>query len=156
MQETSDEGRERADAPAATRAGGVDENTYQVELRGPNGLIGHADDFVFKSPHRIFKDDLKVEWESVEVKELFLSQAQALLVAQGMLLKELFPPNSYFMVRPDNIIFSHGPYIFLKGAPAKVTDPPPRLKGIVLAHVISAPEGMPMEKLQGLILEQAL
>jgi hypothetical protein len=154
MQETSDEGRERADTPAAGGAGGVDEDTYQVELRGPNGLIGHAADFTFQRPHRIYEEG--IEWNSLELKELFLSQTSALLVAQGMLLKELFPYNSYFATQPGNFVFSHGPYIFLKGKPTKVADPPPRLQGVLLAHVTKAPEGMSMDRLRGLILEQVL
>jgi hypothetical protein len=140
----------------------VDEDTYEVELRGGgwSGAIGRVEEYDLKVQRT--RLDLTSEsspvvvWDCLQIPELFLSQPAALLIAQGMQLRELFPDSGYFITRPTNIVFSNGPYIFLKGALTKPHDPPPRLKDVVLAHVTQAPEGMPMEKLMGLLLTYVL
>jgi hypothetical protein len=136
------------------------EDTYKVELYGGgwSGVIGYARAFEFRTQRFVRKELDVICWESVEIPEFFIGHAQAILVAQGMPLKELFPFNSFLKVhaKEGDLTFSHGPYIFLKGRLAKPNDPPPRLKDVLIAHVISAPDGMSMERLQALLLEQVL
>lgn len=154
MQTTSDEGHERAAAPADGGAGGVDEDTHEVELRGGgwSGAIGTVRG-AYDLTHELTDS---VVWEKVLIEELLLGHAAALLIAQGMQLRELFPDSGYFITRPSNIVFSNGPYIFLKGSLTKPHDPPLRLKEVVLAHVTQVPEGTKMEALMGLLLQQVL
>jgi hypothetical protein len=143
----------------------VDEDSHEVELRGGgwSGPIGRVEEYNLGKV-RTFKNGLMPEvgeeplfwWDCLQITELFLSQPAALLVAQGMQLRELFPDSGYFITRPGNIVFSNGPYIFLAGKLTPPNDPPLRLKGVVLAHVTNAPEGMPMEKLLGLLLTHVL
>jgi hypothetical protein len=156
MQTTSDEGHERADASASSGTCGVDEDTYKIELYGGgwSGAIGHAHEGQFAVPHT-WKG---IRWEHIRIPEFFLGHTAAMLVAQGMLLKDLFPPMSFFRIhaKEGDLVPSHGPYILLKGQLTKPDNPPSRLRDVVLAHVFEAPEGMKMEELQGLLLQQVL
>jgi hypothetical protein len=162
MQTVSDEGHERAGAPAAGGTGGVDEDSYEVELRGGgwSGAIGRLEEYTIKTQRTrvdlLNEDSPIIVWECLQIPEFFIAPAAALLIAQGMQLRELFPDSSYFITRPSNLVFSNGPYIFLKGQLTKPHSPPPRLLNVVLAHVTRAPEGMPMEKLMGLLLQLVL
>ena len=161
MQETQNEGDERAGSPADTGAGGVDQGPHQVtceyiELCGDGwqNRIGYARDYSVASERTIPNED--VHYDLVVLPELWLEQAPALLIAQGRAIQDFFPPDVYFRLEQSKYIISRGPYFFLKGTLTKPHDPPLRLKGVTLAHVRSAPPEMKMEKLRGLLLEQVL
>jgi hypothetical protein len=157
MQEAHDEGRERADSAASGGAGGVDEGTnIVVELRGGGwrGAIGYGREFTFKTPLRVI--GLPILWEAFEVPEFFFHQPAALLIAQGKLLQDFFPPDVYFAMKDVPHAISRGPYFLLKGEYSKPMDPPPRLKNMVLAHVLEAPSDMKMEDLRARLLEYVL
>jgi hypothetical protein len=135
----------------------VDEGADQViELRGGGwkGAIGYGREFRFKTPLRVV--GMPIVWESFEVTEFFFHQPAALLIAQGKLLQDFFPPDVYFAMRGVAQPISRGPYFLLKGEYSKPQNPPPRLKNMVLAHVLEAPKDMKMEDLRARLLEYVL
>jgi hypothetical protein len=98
----------------------------------------------------------EITWTKLELEEFVFSQPAAILIAQGKPIQELFPPDVRFVYRADAHVVGYGPYFFLKGELSKPIDPPPRLKGVILARVAFAPHDMPMEVIRGKLLEQVL
>jgi hypothetical protein len=86
--------------------------------------------------------------------ELVLSHVAAMLVMQGMKLSDLFPPDMRFMCGEH--VLGLGPYVFLKGDLSTVQDPPLRLKNLVLAMNIKAPDGMKRDELLSVLLRGVL
>lgn len=152
MQKTSDEGRHGS---AAEEAGGperLDKNSYRVELLGGGwvGAVGHAKTWRTRAP--LFAADRRVEFALVEAETFFFGHAAALLVVQGMLLQDFFPPDIYFASKAEGVLV-RGPFLLLKGELSLPHDPPLRLKNMVLAHNISAPETLSREELLSALLD---
>jgi hypothetical protein len=157
MQETHDESHELAAPAPAGEARGMDQDTDQVgqlvELRGGGwkNAVGYAREFSVE--HACRDENARIVWQSVMFPEFFLNPAAAMLVAQGKLLQDFFPPDVYFRTDGEKRVLSRGPYFFLKGEYAKPNDPPPRLKGLLLARVLEAPCEMKMEELRAWLLQ---
>lgn len=155
MQETHDEGEQRAGEASDAWPYRVDAYPDEVVLLGGGwkDAIGHGILDRIVAQNRCAN---VIYWDKFELDELVFSQAAAILIMQGMLLQDFFPPDVLFQhVRCPRIVH-RGPFFFLKGALSKPQDPPMRLKNVVLASVTEAPPDMPMEKLRGLLLEQIL
>ncbi len=157
MQETHDESYECPTAAEASGASRLDEDPDQVVLVGGgwSGAIGHACSITRTWPERLTSKGRYIEWERISMSEFFLSPAAAILIAQGKPIQDFFPPDVSFALRSGRTL-STGPYFFLKGRLAKLTNPPPRLLDVVLGRVAKCPADMRMEDLRGLLLEQVL
>jgi len=135
----------------------VDESAdHVVELRGGGwkGAIGYGCEFTFKTPLRVI--GIPIVWEAFEIPEFFFNPPAAMLIMQGKLLQDFFPPDVYFAMRGVPHTISRGPYFLLKGEYSKPQNPPPRLKNMVLGHVLEAPPDMKMEDLRARLLEYVL
>lgn len=93
-----------------------------------------------------------VAFDVVYIKEFFFEHAATVLVVQGMVLQDFFPPDVYFKHAPYADPIARGPFLLLKGELSQPWDPPLRLKNMVLARVNSVPEGMKREELLGHLL----
>lgn len=132
----------------------LDGNTHEVALLGGgwSAAIGYG---LLRS-HTIGLRIAEITWNRLELDEFVFSQPAAILVAQGKPVQDLFPPDVHFEMRADGQVISYGPFFFLKGVLSKPTDPPPRLRDVVLARVLFAPASIPMETVRGKLLEQVL
>lgn len=148
MQETSDEGHERSASAEADPLQGLDQDSNRVELRGGGwkGAIGYCGNVSVMRGMRT----AGIEFEVIRAQTFYFAHAAAILVVQGMFIQDFFPPDVYF--ERNRQLFAHGPFLLLKGTLSTAEDPPPRLKNMVLAHVLSTPEGISREPLLGLLL----
>jgi hypothetical protein len=95
-----------------------------------------------------------IVWVKVTSPAFYLHQASAIMVAQGLLLQDLFSPASRFVhtLGPEDSLCG-GPFILLKGELSKLEDPTPRLKDLVLASIVEWPSDYTKEQLFSLLLE---
>ena len=84
----------------------------------------------------------------------YFEHAATILVVQGMILQDFFPPDVYWqsVVGGKRHAYGPGPFLLLKGELSQPWDPPLRLKNMELARVISAPKDMKREELLGHLL----
>ncbi len=118
----------------------MDEGPHRVALVGGgwSGPIGHCRDFKWTRPVRTGS----IEWESIESSAFVFSQTAALLVAQGMKLSQLLPPDVRFDLSSVGVEGPTGPFLLLKGTLSTPDSPPMRLKDMVLARLTRVPVGM--------------
>lgn len=74
-----------------------------------------------------------------------------MLVVQGMLLQDFFPPDVYFCHASGQSV-AQGPFFLLRGTLSLPHDPPLRLMNMTLAKVESLPAGMSKEEMLGVLL----
>jgi hypothetical protein len=129
----------------------VDQGSDRVELVGGgwSGSIGYCTTFSWERPCR----NGGVEWEKVTSPSFVFSQTAALLVAQGMKLSDLFPPDVSFVVpHKEGDLRVRGPFLLLKGTFSRPSSPPLRLQDMVLARVSLVPGGMPDDEVRAVLL----
>lgn len=97
---------------------------------------------------------LGLEWERLRIPTFFFEHAATILVVQGMVLQDFFPPDVYFqnLGSLDEEPLARGPFLLLKGELSMPWDPPLRLKDMVLAKVTKMPKDMAREELLALLL----
>jgi hypothetical protein len=132
----------------------MDKDSDRVELRGGgwSGAIGatrHWEEFGKTCQLETGKVDfllLRFPWGFV------FSHAPAMLVIQGMLLSDFFSPSDVYFTDGTKTLLT-GPFILVRGILSEVQDPPPRLKQLVLAKVLRAPEQLSQAELFSKVLE---
>lgn len=150
MQVQQDEGSVGAPADSTAETTGLDQSPDRVELRGGGwkGAIGYGHNFKLVSPCTTGG----VLFELICIKEFFFLQAATILIVQGMVLSDFFPPDVYFARRGLDEALSRGPYVFLQGKLTEPHQPPLRLRDLVLARVHDVPSGMSKEQVLGGLL----
>ena len=153
MQTLHDESGEGAGGTGAGEAARVDARTDRVELRGGGwpGAVARVQDFTLQSRFRKYGE---LAYVRVAVGALVLNHAPAILVMQGLLLQDLFAPDTFFAFRGE--VLARGPFVLLRGTLSTPQDPPLRLKDVVLAAVERAPAGMTREEVLATLLEEEL
>jgi hypothetical protein len=133
MQALQDEGREGPGPAPAGGAEGLDQDSNRVELlcSGFSGARGWCRNITIDYKRRV---DC-ITYTRIRISELVLAPADAVLVLQGRLIKDLFLPNAFFRLREN--VLARGPFIYLAGELAAMHDPPPRLKNVILATDVS-------------------
>lgn len=95
-----------------------------------------------------------VRWSRIEIPELLLERAAALLLLQGMKLSQLLIPNHSIGYRPTpgaDEVRTQLAHLVLRTNPWDSTGPVPRLTGLVLAQLGPVPRGIqPTELLAAL------
>ena len=145
-------------SPAAARA-----STSEGLFKSPGGLIWYRSDWprpvasfnevstvALSSPVR----GEWVQWTRIEIPELLLERAAALLMLQGMPLSQLLIPNHSIGYRPTpdaEEVRMQLAHLLLRVDPWDVTRAVPRLTGLVLAQLGKLPLGLqPTEVLAAL------
>lgn len=90
--------------------------------------------------------------EFLQMPAFFFEHAATVLVVQGMVLQDFFPPDVHF--EKSGFILARGPFLFLRGKLSSLMDPPLRLEGLVLARVHSFPESMSRDALLARLLRR--
>jgi hypothetical protein len=149
MQALQDESDSRPSAADAGGAQGVDKDSDRVELRGTRGLIGYCNEFsIVKN-----LNTKGILWQKITSPAFFFHQASAILVIQGLMLQDLFPPSGRFVYTKNaDEPIGRGPFILLKGELATAGDPPLRLKNMVLASLLEFPANLAKEEFLGSLL----
>lgn len=150
MQAVQDESDGRPAPAEAGGAQGVDKDSHRVELRGTRGLIGYCNDFsIDKNLHT-----RGITWQKITSPSFFFCQTSAILVIQGLMLQDLFPPSGRFVYTKNaDEPLGRGPFVLLKGELSTAADPPLRLKSMVLASVLEFPQSLTKEQLLGSLLQ---
>jgi hypothetical protein len=100
---------------------------------------------------------LGLAWETIRSPAFYFEHAATILVVQGMVLQDFFPPDVRFVnvASLDETPIAEGPFLLLKGELSMPWDPPLRLKNMVLAKVTKMPEDMTREQLLAILLRLA-
>lgn len=153
--------RGRSAAPAGPdTAGGLHENTHRMKwiLHAPgwpaNPAFAREGSYVGKSTRLPLG---RVLWRCFNFKELRLSASAALLILQGMPIKDIFPPDASLIEEPDEgaMVIHTGPFIFLKGTFDSLHSPV-CIHDMVVAGILEAPKGVEEKVLLGALLEEVL
>ncbi len=92
-------------------------------------------------------------WQRWAAPSVELSRTAYMLVLQGMPFTQIFDHGCWFERGPE-VVF--GPFFYLKGNNNGLRSARPRLRDVVLARVVQAPEGQVARDLQGLLLARVL
>lgn len=77
-----------------------------------------------------------LQWQRVDIPELYWSHTASLLILQGLSLQHFFADCSILEDIPGGgTCETHGPYMLLKGTASEHYDPPARLTNVVLARL---------------------
>jgi len=145
---------------AADPARGVHQDPHRVTmpwvLHAPgwptNPASAHAGTFSDRCTHL---SNGPVHWRAFYFKELRLSSGAALLILQGMLIKDIFPPDATLVEAGDPLVIHTGPFFFLRG----VFDPlrtPVSLHDVVLASIIETVGEPAEQELLGALVGEVL
>ena len=151
MSTASDEGGGGPQEPTGRGARWVleDPDGVAFQLPGSEGPLWRAPRVTVT---RIFGDDEKLVWDRIDIDTLLLSQTSGLFLLQGLPVGQLFPPDGYFS---HEALERMGPLLFLAGR-AVLSDPPPRLLGVRLGHIIQFAEGTSRSEILGKLVESVL
>lgn len=93
-----------------------------------------------------------IEWDRIDIDDLYWSQTAHLLILQGAPLQQLFL-NCSLHVEGETEPYP-GPFIYLQGEVAKPEDPPPRAEKVVLARIVDLPGEVPFMEVFGALLKE--
>jgi hypothetical protein len=155
MQENEDAGRGGAGPAGPHAAAGIHTNPERVELHASGWAtsIGVADGMTVTS---MVHPEKKLTWLKIELGDVKLSRAAALLVAQGMRLQALFPPDLRFVRGgASSVPYNGNVLLLLRALPPSPLQVSPTLQGVVLGLVLQA-EGLDEEEIRGEMLATVL
>lgn len=156
MPEMHDEGGDGAGAPAPAEARGVEQDSHEVniELRGGGWVDAIArvrSCWWSGGQYQTEPHGIRFWW--VKIDALVLHHAPTVLVLQGMLLQDLFAPDTYFIDQNTKTKIVGGSWVFLKGQLTERWVSPMRIDDVVLAGLMHVPEGLSKEQVLAELLE---
>lgn len=154
MQETHDANYEGAGGATSTTAEGLFKCPGQVVWKRSDAVYPIASFNLMSTRHmRARVADKWMSWIKVDIPELELERASALLLLQGMSLTQLLIPNHTVEMGETRLQLAH---LILRVDPWEMWRPPPKLTGLVLAQLGAVPPGVsPTALLAALVSDSA-
>lgn len=153
MQENADEGRQPAGGEGTHPSRGFHRDPEEITLWSPGwGSIPATAPWFVTSAVETPAGETKFSWTRVDIPELKLSAAAAMLVLQGAPIQTtLFGPEAAFFYKDEGGFY--GPFIYLAG---EFVPHAGLLKEVVLAKIENVPDGLSTEQVLGALVKEAL
>lgn len=124
----------------------------QFRAAGWTTHVAVLGNYIISPGHHLETKQGDIEWDRIEIEDLYWSQTAHLLILQGAPLQKLFMECSLH-VEGETEPYP-GPFIYLQGTVAKPEDPPPRAEKVVLARIVELPCEMPFMDVFGALLKE--
>ena len=149
-----DEGHKSPGRPPPNKACRLEQDSVRITLRsaGNSDPLGWVQGVYEGRAVECITPVGVLRYHHVTFPVLVVQHVQAILLAQGMLLQDLFPPDAYFL-SPHSSVLARGPFVLLAATYVPPVSPPPRLENVVLAAPEIVPEGLTRDDVLALLLK---